>query len=81
MTPTSPSETFIANVSRRSRARRTPRVAIVATIEHGLTNALVESFNTKIRLIARRAFGFHHVGALIALSRLTLSGQRPQLPT
>lgn len=57
------------------------RTAIVATIEHRLTNALVESFNTKIRLIARRAFGFHRVEALIALARLTLSGQRPQLPT
>ena len=57
------------------------RQAIVATLEHRLTNALVESFNTKIRLIARRAFGFHHVDALIALARLTLSGQRPVLPT
>lgn len=65
-------------LARRIRAHRT---AIVATIEHRLTNALVESFNTKIRLIARRAFGFHHVDALIALARLTLSGQRPPLPT
>ncbi|HUX05017.1 MAG TPA: transposase, partial [Acidimicrobiales bacterium] len=40
-----------------------------------------ESFNTKIRLITRRAFGFHNVNALIALARLTLSGQRPELPT
>jgi transposase len=60
---------------------RNYRAAIVATLEHKLTNALVESFNTKIRLITRRAFGFHHVDALIALARLTLSGQRPQLPT
>jgi transposase len=59
---------------------RAYRAAIVSTIEHRLTNALVESFNTKIRLIARRAFGFHRVDALIALARLTLSGQRPQLP-
>lgn len=57
------------------------RSAIVATIEHQLTNALVESFNTKIRLIARRAFGFHNVHSLIALARLTLSGERPPLPT
>jgi transposase len=66
---------------RLARRIRDYRTAIVATIEHGLTNALVESFNTKIRLIARRAFGFHHVNALIALARLTLSGQRPVLPT
>jgi transposase len=42
---------------------------------------MVESFNTKVRVIARRAFGFHRVDALIALARLTLSGRRPQLPT
>lgn len=66
---------------RLGRRIRNYRSEIVATITHRLTNALVESFNTKIRLIARRAFGFRHVGALIALARLTLSGQRPQLPT
>ncbi len=66
---------------RLARRIREYRSAIVATIEHRLTNALVESFNTKIRLITRRAFGFHNVNALIALARLTLSGQRPELPT
>ncbi len=66
---------------RLARRIREHRTAIVATIEHRLTNALVESFNTKIRLITRRAFGFHHVESLIALARLTLSGQRPALPT
>jgi transposase len=54
---------------------------IAATLQHGLTNALVESVNTKIRLIARRAFGFHNVQALIGLARLSLGGYRPQLPT
>jgi len=71
----------IAPFVRLAKRIREYRAAIVATIEHGLTNALVESFNTKIRLITRRAFGFHKVNALIALARLTLSGQRPQLPT
>lgn len=66
---------------RLSQRIRRHRTRIIATIEHGLTNALVESFNTKIRLITRRAFGFHHVNALIALAQLTLAGQRPQLPT
>ena len=69
--------TFV-ELARRIRRHRT---AIVATIEHGLTNALVESTNTKIRLICRRAYGFRNVDALIALARLTLSGQRPELPT
>jgi transposase len=54
---------------------------IAATLQHGLTNALVESFNTKIRLIARRAFGFHNVHALIGLAQLSLGGHRPHLPT
>ena len=54
---------------------------IAATLEHGLTNALVESVNTKIRLITRRAFGFHNVQALIGLAQLSLGGYRPQLPT
>ena len=71
----------IAQFVRLARRIREYRSAIVATIEHGLTNALVESFNTKIRLITRRAFGFHNVNALIALARLTLAGQRPKLPT
>lgn len=71
----------LASFVRLAQRIRAYRTAIIATIEHRLTNALVESFNTKIRLIARRAFGFHRVDALIALARLTLSGQRPQLPT
>jgi transposase len=71
----------IPSFVRLGRRIRNYRTAIVATIEHRLTNALVESTNTKIRLIARRAFGFHNVNALIALARLTLSGQRPPLPT
>ena len=71
----------IAQFVRLARRIREYRSTIVATIEHGLTNALVESFNTKIRLITRRAFGFHNVAALIALARLTLSGQRPEPPT
>ena len=71
----------IAPFVRLAQRIREHRSAIIATIETGLNNALVESFNTKIRLITRRAFGFHNVDALIALTRLTLSGQRPVLPT
>jgi transposase len=56
------------------------RDAIVASIEHGLSNALVESMNTKIRLIVRVAFGFHSAEAIIALAMLSLGGHRPALP-
>lgn len=56
------------------------RAGIEAAIKHGLSNARVEAINTKIRLITRRAFGFHTPQALIALAMLTLSGLRPPLP-
>jgi len=56
------------------------RQAILAAIEHKLSNGLVESTNTKIRLLSRIAFGFHSAHALIALAMLTLSGHRPTLP-
>ncbi len=56
------------------------RDAIVASIEHGLSNALVESMNTKIRLIVRMAFGFHSAQAIIALAMLSLGGHRPKPP-
>jgi transposase len=56
------------------------RAGIVAAIEHGLSNARVEAINTQIRLITRRAFGLHSADALIALTKLTLSGLCPPLP-
>ena len=54
--------------------------AIHATLDHGLTNARIESVNTKIRLITRIAFGFKDPDALIALAMLALGGYRPALP-
>jgi transposase len=54
--------------------------AIQATLEHGLSNGLIESVNTKIRLLTRVAFGFHKPQALIALAMLSLGGYRPALP-
>jgi transposase len=56
------------------------RAQILASIEHGLSNGLIESVNTKIRLITRIAFGFAHPDPLIALAMLTLGGHRPTLP-
>jgi transposase len=54
--------------------------AINATLDHGLSNGLIESVNTKIRVITRMAFGFHNAAALIGLAMLTLGGLRPALP-
>jgi transposase len=56
------------------------RQRILATLDHGLSNALVESVNTKIRLLTRLAFGFRSADALIALAMLSLGGHRPVLP-
>jgi transposase len=65
------------DLQRRVTAQRAP---ILASIEHGLSNARVEAMNTRIRLITRMAFGFHTPAALIALAMLTLGGYRPALP-
>ncbi len=56
------------------------RDAIDATLEHQLSNALVESTNTKIRLLTRIAFGFHGHQPLIALALLALGSHPPRLP-
>jgi transposase len=56
------------------------RPAIDAALEHDLSNALIESTNTKIRLLTRVAFGFRSPEALIALAMLSLGGYRPALP-
>ncbi len=53
---------------------------IVATLTHRLSNARVEAINTTLRLICRRAYGFHSADALIALAMLTAGGLRPPLP-
>ena len=56
------------------------RPGIEAAIRHGLSNARVEQINTQLRLIIRRAFGFHSYDAPIALAMLTLGGLCPPLP-
>jgi transposase len=56
------------------------RERIEATLIHGLSNALVESVNTKIRLLTRIAFRFHSPQPLIALAMLSRGGHPLQLP-
>ena len=55
-------------------------LGIVATLTHRLSNARTEAINTTLRLICRRAYGFHSADALIALAMLTVGGLRPPLP-
>lgn len=56
------------------------REAIDNNLDHGLSNGLIESTNTKIRLLTRIAFGFKSTDALIALALLDRGGYCPALP-
>jgi len=56
------------------------RASIDASLEHRLSNGLVESTNTKLRLLTRIAFGFKSPEAMIALAMLNLGGYCPPLP-
>jgi transposase len=56
------------------------RPTIEATLTHGLSNALVESTNTKIRVLARMAYGFKKPENLIALAVGDRGGYCPPLP-
>ena len=75
--------------ARRSRLKPFTKLArtilgyywrIVATLRHGISNALVESRNTQIRLLNRMAHGFKRAEALIGLSMLKLARLCPHLP-
>jgi transposase len=50
------------------------------TLDHGLSNALSEATNTHLRLLTRRAYGYHSAEALIAMASLTRGGLCPPLP-
>ncbi|TMC10251.1 MAG: ISL3 family transposase [Chloroflexi bacterium] len=54
--------------------------AIEATLYLNLSNARVEAIKTRLRVIARRAYGFHTPGATIALAMLTCGAVRPTPP-
>jgi transposase len=56
------------------------RKTIDATLDHGLSNGLIESTNTKIRVLTRMASGFTKPEALVALAMLALGGYCPPLP-
>jgi transposase len=63
-----------------ARNMRRYRDDIANALTHNLSNARVESLNTKIRLLTRIAFGFKSATALIALVRLHLCGYELDLP-
>ena len=53
---------------------------IHAALEHSLSNALIESVNTRIRLLTRITFGFRLPHSLIDLAMRSLGGHRPHQP-
>ena len=50
------------------------------TLDHHLSNAKVEATNTHLRVLTRRAYGYHSPDALIAMAMLTRGGLCPNLP-
>ena len=56
------------------------RVLILNAVTHGLSNARSEAANTHLRLLTRRAYGYHSPEALIAMADLTRGGLCPPLP-
>lgn len=55
---------------------------VLAYVKGRLTNGFTEGINNKLRMVARRAFGFHSAQALISMLFLTCGGIRldPPLP-
>ena len=65
------------------RTIRKHAARILAYLDTKMTNGPVEGFNNKLRVIARRAYGFHSHGALISMLFLCCGGIElaPPLPT
>lgn len=59
---------------------RRHRNPIEQALRSNTSNALVESTNTKIRVLTRVAFGFRSPEALIAMAMLAVGGVCPDLP-
>ena len=56
------------------------REGILAAVRLGVTNARAEALNNKVRLIVRRAYGFHSADAALALIHLTCGPIELTLP-
>ena len=74
------SHSRIPEIVEAARKMRRFRDDIANTLTHGLTNAIVEGLNSRVRLIINIARGFRSVEALMALMQLHLGIYQPQLP-
>lgn len=63
-----------------ARTMRHRRDLILNAVEHGISNGRVEGLNTKVRLIVRRAYGFHSAEAALALVMLAAGPIELKLP-
>ncbi|MGH9225349.1 MAG: ISL3 family transposase, partial [Acidimicrobiales bacterium] len=90
-TPTEAIELIDRWCSRAQRSRLAPfvkaattvrkhRDGILAAIRYGLSNGLVEGLNNKVRLIIRRAYGFHSADAALAVVMLSCGPIELRLP-
>jgi transposase len=59
---------------------RKHREGILAAIRLGINQGRTEALNNKVRLITRRAYGFHSAKAALALVMLTCGPITLQLP-
>lgn len=63
-----------------ARTIRGHRDGILAAVRLGLSNSRVEGLNARVRLIARRGFGFHSASAIAALVLLSCGPIQLNLP-
>jgi transposase len=54
--------------------------AILTSVQYGLSNALIEAVNNKIKVTTRMAYGFRNIDNMIALVMLRCSGVNLSLP-
>jgi transposase len=65
---------------RLGRTIRKHRAGILAARRLGLSNARAEAMNNRVKLIVRRAYGFHSANAALALIHLTCGPVKLTLP-
>ena len=77
------SRSRLAPFVKLAKTVRKHAAGILAYLDTKMTNGIVEGINNKLRVIARRAYGFHSHGALISMLFLCCGGIElaPPLPT
>jgi transposase len=63
-----------------ARTMRLRRDLLLNAVENGISNGRVEGMNTKVRLLIRRAYGFHSADAALALVMLAAGPIDLKLP-